>query len=40
MKAARATITVRFADDRLRRQIVDAVLRVRPLGRRAPCAHV
>lgn len=40
MKAARAAITVRFADDRLRRQIVDAVLRVRPLGRRAPCAHV
>lgn len=40
MKAARATITVRFADDRLRRQIVDALLEVRPAGRRAPCSPV
>jgi chorismate mutase-like protein len=40
MKAARATITVRFADDALRRQIVDAILRVRPESRRAPCSHI
>src|SRR4051812_43136885 len=40
MKAARATITVPFADDALRRQIVDAVLRVRPAGRREPCSHI
>ena len=40
MKAARATITVRFADDRLRREIVDALLQVRPAGRRAPCSRI
>jgi chorismate mutase-like protein len=40
MKAARAIITVRFADDHLRRQIVDAVLQVRPVGRRQPCSHI
>jgi chorismate mutase-like protein len=40
MKAARATITVRFADDALRRQIVDALLRVKPEGRRAPCSRI
>jgi chorismate mutase-like protein len=40
MKAARAAITVRFADDRLRRQIVDALLQVRPAGRRAPCSAI
>lgn len=40
MKAARATITVRFADDTLRRQIVDALLRVRSESRRAPCSHI
>ena len=40
MKAARATITVRFADDALRRKIVDALLQVRPAGRRAPCSAI
>lgn len=40
MKAARATITVRFADDTLRRQIVSALLGVRPIGRRAPCSNI
>ena len=40
MRAARATITVRFADEALRRQVVDALMRVRPAGRRAPCSGV
>ena len=40
IKAARATITVRFADDTLRRQIVDALLQVRTQGRRAPCSNI
>jgi len=40
MKAARATITVRFADDALRRQIVEALLHVRPEGRRVPCSGI
>lgn len=40
MKAARATITVRFADEALRRQIVGALLQVRPMGRRAPCSNI
>jgi len=40
MKAARASITVRFADDKLRRQIVDAIMRVRADSRRAPCSHI
>ena len=40
MRAARAAITVRFADDRLRRTIVGAILRVRPDSRRPPCSHI
>ncbi len=40
MKAARASVVVRFADDRLRREIVDAVLRVRPDSRRPPCSPI
>ncbi len=40
MKAARVSITVPFADDALRRQIVDAVLRVRRWAGARPAAHI
>lgn len=40
MRSARAIITVRFADDALRREVVDAILRVRDDSRRAPCSDI